>query len=598
MSGMRIFNRLKSIFRLARRAYGPYRVQMATLGLLAFLGGIFEGIGINAVIPLLTFILNSSEQANDTISNAIRIAFNYAHIDFAPKFLLIFIVVLFLARSAALLIIAYIQVHITADYEATSRTRLLRAAVRASWPYLLKEKSGQLETILMVDVPASVSLLQKIVYSTTLVTSLVMYLVVAFNVSPLITGITLALGLLLFGLLKPLVWRARVLATKRAEGYAEISHHVTQHMAGLKTVKALSAEGPIFSAGKALFDRVKGLSLRVMLLYQFTVLSIPPLGVLYIALVFGVAFRTHFLPLAALPTILYLIYRIVTYIQQLQATLQDMNVVTPHLQRAIAYEEGARRNEEVTAGGGREFSFERELRFEHVSFSYMPGEEVLRDASFTVSKGAVVGIIGPSGSGKTTCVDLMLRLLDPTEGVLAVDGVDARAIALPSWRHAIGYVSQDFFLMRGTIRDNVRFYDESVSDGDVWRALEMANIAEYVRESPQGLDTPVGDRGVTLSAGERQRVVIARALARKPELLLLDEATSALDNESEAHLQQVIRSLKGKITIVIVAHRLSTIMDADTLVALESGRVVEIGTPQKLLKDKNSYFSKVSSILG
>jgi len=589
--------RLKAVFRLGRRAYAPYAGQMVVLGLLAFLGGIFEGIGINAVIPLLTFMLNSGEQADDAISDAIRGLFNYLHIDFAPKFLLIFIVVLFLARSIALLLIAYLQVHISADYEANTRTRVTRASLFASWPYLLKEKGGQLSTVLMVDTPASVSMLQKIVYVTTLATSLIMYLVVAFNISPAVTALTLVLGALLFFFMKPLVWRARMLATTRAQGYADISHFASEALGGIKSVKALSAEGPVFDAGASLFEKMKALSLRVMFLYQFTVLSIPPLGVLYIALIFGIAYRTHFIALAALPTIIYLIYRIVTYIQQMQATLQDVSVLVPHLQRVVNYEESAERHREEPEPGVREFSFERELRFKDVSFEYLPGEAVLHNVSFPVRKGSVVGIIGPSGSGKTTCVDLMLRLFHPTGGALLLDDVNAHEIPLSAWRRSIGYVSQDFFIIHGTIRENVRFYDTAIADEIVWAALEQANIADHVRSLPEGLDTMVGDRGVTLSAGQRQRIVIARALARKPQLLILDEATSALDNESEAHLQQVIRSLKGKITIVIIAHRLSTIMDADILVALEKGRVVETGSPKELLRNKDSYFSRVTSIL-
>ncbi len=593
---MRIVDRFGALFRLGRRAYYPYRVQILILGLLSFLGGFFEGIGITAVIPLLTFMLNSSEQANDAISKAIRAMFNFIHIDFAPKFLLIFIVVLFFARSGAILLITYIKLQINSDYEATSRGRVLRAALRASWPYLLKEKAGQLETLLMTDVPASAGLLQKITDSVTLGTSLCIYLAIAFNISSTITILTLVLGAVFFVLMKPITWRMRVLSRARSEGYENINHFANQHMGGIKTIKALSAEELSFAMGKRSFDHIKALSVQLMFLYQVSVVTIPSLGILYIALIFGTAYRTHFLALAALPAIVYLIYRIVSYFQMMQATIQDVNVLIPHLQRVVAYEENAERHREDLGVGTRGFSFTDALRFNDVSFSYLTEEEVIRNASFTIPKGAVVGIIGPSGSGKTTCVDLMLRLLNPATGVVTLDGIDAREITLSSWRHSVSYVSQDFFLTRGTIRENIRFYDEHMTDEDVWAAAHMANIDEFIRSNPKGLDTMVGDRGVTLSAGQRQRIVIARALARKPSLLILDEATSALDNESEAHLQQVIRSLKGKVTIVVIAHRLSTIMDADILVALENGSVAETGSPQELLRDKNSYFHKVYSI--
>ena len=160
----------------------------------------------------------------------------------------------------------------------------------------------------------------------------------------------------------------------------------------------------------------------------------------------------------------------------------------------------------------------------------------------------------------------------------------------------VAYVSQEFSLIHGTIRDNIRFYDETISDEQVWEAAEMAHIADFIRTCKDGLDMQVGERGIMLSAGQRQRLIIARALARKPELLILDEATSSLDNESEAHIKRVIQELKGRLTIVAIAHRLSTIMGSDTLIVLQEGRIVETGSPKELLRNTDSYFYKVYSI--
>ena len=190
----------------------------------------------------------------------------------------------------------------------------------------------------------------------------------------------------------------------------------------------------------------------------------------------------------------------------------------------------------------------------------------------------------------------MLRLLIPTGGSVLLDGISSKDISLSSWRKNIAYVSQDLFILHDSIRNNVRFYDDSVTDDDIWEATRLAHIDEFIRSSPQGLDTLIGDRGITISAGQRQRLVIARALARKPQLLILDEATSALDNESEAHIKRVIEELKGQLTIVAIAHRLSTIMDSDSLVVLASGRVVETGAPKQLLANTDSYFYKVYTI--
>lgn len=592
---MKLFPQLR-VFYMARRAYGAYTPQIVIFAALGLVGGILEGIGINAVIPLLSFIIEGGVQATDPISGAIRSIFQMIGVDFAPKFLLGFIVLLFMARALIMLLITYIQIRISTNYERETRSNLFAKVLQSSWSHLLKEKLGHLETVIMVDVPASTSLLRKFIALLTLATGLTIYLVVAFNISPIVTLVTLGLGLMVFVLSRPLLNRIRMLGNQRVQMNRETAHHVGEHIAGVKTVKAADVTDAVIERGRMFFANLRSISVKVSILQQVIVLLIPPLGVLYIALIFGISFRTGFISLAALPAVVYLIYRIFLYVQQIQDTLQGISELVPHLQSILAYESSAEKMAEDSKGEAV-FSLHTELRFSDVRFSYGESPEVLTDVSFSIPKGSMVGLIGPSGSGKTTCVDLILRLLTPTSGMVTLDGVDVKNIPLSSWREHIGYVSQDFFLLHDTVRNNIRFYDEKITDRDIWEALESAHIVDFVKKNPEGLDAVIGEKGVKLSAGQRQRLVIARALARKPELLILDEATSALDNESEEYIKEVIRNLKGRITIVVIAHRLSTIMDSDTLIALENGRVSEVGSPRELLKDKDSYFYKVNSIV-
>ena len=208
----------------------------------------------------------------------------------------------------------------------------------------------------------------------------------------------------------------------------------------------------------------------------------------------------------------------------------------------------------------------------------------------------MVGLIGSSGSGKTTIVDLLLRLFNPVNGTIFLDGKDIKKINIDSWREKIGYVSQDMFLLNDTVANNIKFYDSFVTDADVRNAACTAFIDETVGRLPNGFNTIIGERGVILSAGQRQRIIIARVLARKPEILILDEATSALDNESEAHIQKAIENLKGKISVLVIAHRLGTVMNCDSIFVLEEGRIIEKGAPRVLLENKESYFYKSHNI--
>ena len=217
-------------------------------------------------------------------------------------------------------------------------------------------------------------------------------------------------------------------------------------------------------------------------------------------------------------------------------------------------------------------SFTKEIRAEHLGFSYPAGEEVLTDVSFSVPKGSFVGIVGPSGAGKTTFVDILLGLFLPVRGRITVDGVDIRH-DLRAWQANIAYVPQSIYLTDATIRENVALGEspDEIDDERVHQALAMAELDDFVRAQTQGIETMVGERGVKLSGGQRQRIGIARALYQRPEVLVLDEATSALDNETERSITGTILKLKGQITIIAIAHRVSTLAECDFKVRFEDG---------------------------
>jgi len=590
-----LFGRLGTLYTLTKRAYYPFRFQILALVSLSFVAGLFESIGINAVIPLLSYLVEDAGPTADRLTNILRSIFLFLDLDFSPKFLLAFIVVMFTARAFMMFCVAYVQARISSEYARVTKDNLFSSILRSSWPHLMEERLGRLETMLMADVPSSESLLRHLSNAITLGTSIVIFLGVAFTISPLVMGITLILGLTVIICSKPVLRKIRALGTERVALNENTTHLVTESMLGMKTVKSSGVEEHILVRAQNLFLDFKRIFIKVTLSQQIIQLVTPPLGILYIALIFGVAYRTAFISVAALPAIFYLIYRIFLYLQQAQESLQRVNDLLPHLQKVISFTERSHLAHEKVEGIA--FSFSRVIDFRDVSFRYSnDGDYVLKKVSFSVPHGSFIGLIGPSGSGKTTCIDLLLRLLTPTEGLIAVDGVPSHKISLDEWRKKIAYVSQDIFLTNDTIAENVRFYDARISDKDVEDALYAAHLKEVVDKSEKGIHTVVGERGLKFSAGQRQRIAIARALARKPEVLILDEATSALDAESEAQIKRIIEELKGKITIVAVAHRLSTIMGADTLIGLEHGQVVEIGTPDSLRKDEASYFSKVSAL--
>src|SRR3989344_205095 len=588
--------RINTIVVLAREAYGPYKKQILALTGLGFISGLLEGVGINAVIPLLSFVMSGEATGDDFVSQMLEKIFLFLNIDFTVQYLLALIVILFVVRAGVLLIVEYMKVRIAADYQEKTRNKLLSSILRSDWPHLLKQKLGHLESVIMVDVPFGSAMLHQISAGFMVVAGLSIYIAVAVNISPTVTLFTLILGSVVFLVFKRLAYKSRVFAGKQTLTNRETLHFVGESISGVKTIKALDAVTEVLTRGKILFALLKEYSLKIAFLQHISLQTIQSIGVLYIAVIFALSFKYGLVPIAALAPVAYLIYRMFTYIQQIQGSFHTINEAVPHLKSILEYDRTATEKKERDQGT-HTFSLKEELVFKHVAFPYPERKEGMRDITFKVKRGSMVGLIGPSGAGKTTLVDMLLRLFSPTQGEILLDDVDINDISMRSWRKSVGYVSQDIFLLNDTITNNIRFFDPTITDDDVREAARMANILDFIESLPHGFNAHIGERGVRLSAGQRQRVVIARVLARKPEILILDEATSALDAESEAKIQKAIKELKGRITVIAVAHRLSTVMDSDELIVLKDGGIAESGTPEALLESKDSYFYKVNNIL-
>ena len=231
----------------------------------------------------------------------------------------------------------------------------------------------------------------------------------------------------------------------------------------------------------------------------------------------------------------------------------------------------------------------KDIEFQHVYFSYDGVHDVLKDVSFKINVGQKVALVGNSGGGKTTVCSLITRLYEIKSGKILIDDIDIHEYTLESLRHQVAFVFQDNFLFAGTIRQNILFGKEDATEEEIQLALKSAYLDEFVQSLPNGLDTEIGERGVTLSGGQKQRLAIARAIIRNAPLVILDEATSALDNRSEKVVQKALDELmKGRTTLVI-AHRLSTVRDADVIMVINDGQIVEKGSHDELLQQNGAY---------
>ena len=593
---MKFWKRWKYAYSLFDKLFGKYKKQIILLIALGFLGGFLESIGIGILIPIFALVVKSNvTSGNDAISITITKWFTYFHFPLTLSVLLTVIISIFVFKSIVSLIFSYVNTTTTLGFETDTRSSLYKKALLTSWPYLLKQKIGYLENTLMNDLRNATKLLQG---STSIIgnaASLLAYAFIAVKMSRFITAMTLLVGVMLFFILRPLMTKTRRNTRRQTALSKIVTHHINEHIIGIKTIKAFGSEEKVAQRCIEFYNEIKNVTLRLVMNKNLAGAIMSPVSLIFIVTVFVLSYSRPTFDLAVFIATLYLIQRIFVQINKAQKTIESINDLYPYLSNVVELIDQTEKNQEKV-GGSAKFHFSRDLEFRNIGFSYNGKEPVVSKMNFKVKKGEMIGIMGSSGAGKTTIADIFLRLFEPREGEILMDGENIKEIRIDECRRNIGYVPQDSFLLNDTIRVNIKFYDENVSEEDIIEAAKFANIYEFISGLEKGFDTIVGERGVFLSGGQKQRIALARALAKKPAILLLDEATSALDNESEALIQKAIENLKGQTTILVIAHRISTIMKSDRLIVLEGGRVSEEGAPETLLRDKSSYFHKINAI--
>lgn len=582
---------MKNTIKTLWATFSRYRWHVLALSAFGILSPLLEGIGINAVVPLMSFFMGGGV-ATDFINEIVQTLFSFLHIPFSFRYLLGFILVLFILRAISVITFGYIRGWINADFLGKESEDVMHRTLLSSWSFSLKQKIGTMHNTLVRDVQQTGGLLGAVVQVIQSFSGFLMYLLVAINISPVMTFYAVGGGACLMLLLRPFLHRTERLGRQTAGVEKQFAQFLSEHIIGMKSIKASGAERAAISNGATHIRLLRHLSIKQSFVGTLSTSFFQPSAIVLVTLLFLLTYHTPEFNIISFTASLYLIQKIFAYLESGQNAMQSVSGLLPYAKNLADFKHSLDKHRESTEGTEL-FVFRKELAFKSVSFSYEEGKTILDSVDFSVRAGEIVGIVGPSGAGKTSIADLILRLFKPNQGTILVDGIPSTSISLEEWRTHIGYVSQDVFLINDTIEENIRFYNKNLTKEDIENAAKQANIYNFIMGLPEGFKTTTGDRGVMLSGGQRQRIALARALAGKPSLLILDEATSALDHESEQLIHEAISKLKGIVTVFIIAHRPSTVSEANTIMVLNRGKIVEKGSPEDLLKNNDSYFYKM-----
>lgn len=576
-----LFQKLGVIFPKKERLY------FVGLFFLMLIGTVFDFLSVSLILPLVNMLVNPAVLAGQRWFQLLQSIFPAQDTNGLLFLLVIGIIVVYVLKNAYAIFMSITQSVFMARNQFNTSAKLLSCYIRKPYTFHLQHNTAEVVRNINTDVASAYSLVSSLMGLITgglISVALIVYLVL---IDPVLTAAIVA-GLAVYSVVYYLAVRKPMLAAGKESRRISVKMVKAIHQAvgGIKEVKVMGREQyfvDTFSEnGRAYIkNRRKYLLLSGLPRHLIEVLCVT--GVLGLV-AYKIGTRQDLSAIVpSLSAFAVAAIKLLPSANSINSTINSMTYMMPSLDAVVEIIDDNFRDP-AALGAAQEQKTARktamgdrgDITLEDISFTYPDGEQpVLEHVHLTVAHGSSVGICGVTGAGKTTLVDIILGLLEPQTGRVCYDGVDIRK-DYPAWQSRIGYVPQNIYLVDESIRANVALgvYEGEVDDARVWRALELAQLADFVRGLKNGLDTVIGERGVRISGGQRQRIGIARALYYDPEILFLDEATSALDNETERAVMASIEALSGQKTCIVIAHRLTTIENCDRLYRVEDCGVV------------------------
>lgn len=565
---------------------GQQKKKAAVLAVMMVFGGFLEMLSISLVLPFMEAVTGAGGAAGEFAVRLISGLFGVQEKRTVMITMAVLLAVIYILKNLYLLLEHYLQARFVYATQFQVQKRIVHSYLSRRYDYFLGVDFGEVYRVTDGDAREAFQLLLAILHMITEVVIAVTLIVTAFVIAPLITlVISAAMGLsavLVVNLIRPVFRRA---GSKSMKASSRMTEWVLQAVQGIKEIKASRKEayfeekyseaGQEYTKTYEVFNALSYVPTHLIEAIMMSAIF------LILAVLIGIGADVSAI-IPSLAAIAFAAVRLLPAINRISVAAGDTAFREPRLDKLIETLSGMEpeRGQAELDGGAPAAGLPGEApqaaaRFDAVTFRYGPERKAVLDgADLTIEKGQFVGVVGPSGAGKTTFADLLLGLLTPEQGRITVGGIDIRQDP-DTWLARIGYIPQTTFLLNGSIRENVAFgvRAEEIDDRKVWDALEKAQLADFVREQPAGLDTETGERGIGLSGGQRQRIGIARALYTDPEILLFDEATSSLDTATEEEVMRSIRLFRGEKTVIVITHRTEVLKDFDVIYEVRDGKI-------------------------
>jgi ATP-binding cassette subfamily C protein len=560
------------------------------LGIALLIGtGLTGGVGLLMLIPFLQMIGIVESEPTGIVANIGQV-WKYVGLPMnLATVLLVYagVVTLYSVAQRASTIVTSKLCH---AFTRSLRNDLFEAMARVEWLRFTRIKAADINHVMTTNLTAVDNGAYGFYGLVGTVVVVAVHVGVAMTLSVALTGVALGTSVVLLLLLRPLNRQSYRLGEEWRGAMSALFGVLMEHLGGMKVAKSFGAESRHVQSFCSLSGELEQQANRYAGILSATQMYYDIGGVLVLCMFFYVAIEMLQMPAGKLLIIVYLFGSLIPQFSWMQRTWQQTLNMLPAFKAVTDMLETFRSAAEPPASEAlRPVLLETAVEFRQVSFRYHKNEGrlALDHLDLVFPAFCTTVILGPSGGGKSTLADMLIGLLKPDEGVILIDGKPLEGDVIHAWRRSVGYVPQENILFHETIRENLLWVKPDAEEEDLWDALRLAAADGFVSRLPEGLDTIVGDRGVRISGGERQRIALARALLRKPTLLLLDEATSQLDVENEKRILDALEGLRGKMTLVFISHRLSAARCADRVLVIDHGRVAESGAPGELVGGEN-----------